>query len=367
MAVNKLYDQEFVDTLPPLKPWNTPAVVYVAREATPGHSNMKQFLETAFARVPDRKKAEVYARLRSLDDKTFIAQVFELYVADFCGRYGEVDFDPVLADDKTPDVLWSINGHNLILDVATVFDEEAAAEEIQAVNQLLGYLHQVEHYFHVLLDYDHIDLHNLRPSAIRDRLIQFLDSQDPNKPDELELYYDGDGLTGRFSIVPRRDPTTRKPIAFAVMEPGRDIIPVPAIAKRIKSKVKKYKGHGPVVVALCKGGKHGLDWDDIATTLYGQTNISYDLRTKEPRIYIGPGGLVMPRGNLPPNNRSLVGVLYCNLMWDTDEPNLQVYFLVNPFSETQISLPIPTYPVVEEGQIKFRWSDDHHQETLGVH
>ncbi|PFN04197.1 hypothetical protein [Bacillus cereus] len=363
-----LYDEEFIHGLPePEISWKSPLVVYVAKEVNEQYKKFKIYLEEWFEKIDEEKKASYYSRLRSLDNKEFLAQIHEFFVYDFCEGLGKVDRDPELEGGKTPELLWDIHGQKALLDVVTLFDREDRGNSKAAIDDLLNYLRQIEHYFDVCVSYENIDIHTLKRKKIKKELIDYLDSLDyENINPEEELVIDDHGFVGAFVPVPRRKYQKKNP-SFAISGPAEWIEPNKSIEKRIKSKLSKYKWPGPLFVAICKSADFGVDWDEVAEILYGPPIIKFNPITKEHSEVIGEGGLVMPRGEGMPLNTSLTGVLYCELKWGSgDLPELKVRYLINPYAKYPISLPIPSYPVIDEKVIRFEWSNTSN-EDLGRH
>ncbi|OAH53857.1 hypothetical protein AWH48_11335 [Domibacillus aminovorans] len=359
-----LYDDEFISKLPePDKSWKSPLVVYVAKEVNEQYKKFKLYIEEWFQRIDEEKKASYYSRLRSLDDKEFLAQIHEFFVYDFCEGLGLVDLDPELEDGKTPELLWDIQGQKALLDVVTLFDPEERGKSKAAIDELLNYLSEIEHYYNICVWYENIDLHNLKRKNIKRALSDYLDGLDfENMKPEEELIMDDNGLVGTFIPVPRQD-QQKKNISFAILGPAEGNEPNKSIEKRIKSKLSKYKWSGPMFVAICKSADFGVDWDDVAEVLYGPPIIKYNPVTREHVEVIGQGGLVMPRGGNAPKNTSLSGVLYCELKWVSGSlPELNVRYLINPYAKYPISLPIPSYPVIDEKVIRFEWSNTSNED-----
>ncbi|MGO4107888.1 hypothetical protein [Paenibacillus sp. YAF4_2] len=354
-----LYDLDFIQNLPePEEGWKAPLVAYVAKSSTDKHASFKEFLEKCFNNIPDDQKPNYYSRLRSLDDKIFIAQANEFLVAEMCSMHGEVDFNPTLTNGQTPELLWTINESIGLLDVVTIFESEDTGQEGEEVDRLLNYLSDVEHFFDVGLWYQNIDRTSLKPSSIKKRLIQYLDNIDPDNIDpEEELIIEEDGFYGGFFISPKRDNTNKSKINFALLGPAQDVEPVKAIEKRIKSKLRKYKWDGPIFVAVCKAADFGVDWEEVAEVLYGPSVIHYNSKTREHEEVLGRGGLIMPKGSNPPLNSSLTGILHCEQNWNAELPTLTVKYLVNPFAKYPIQLPLPTYPNVENSLVRFEWKN----------
>lgn len=352
-----LYDDEFINGLPEHeKGWKSPLVVYIAKEVNERYKKFKIYIEEWFERIDEEKKASYYSRLRSMDDKEFIAQINELLVYDFCENLGEVDRDPELEDGKTPELLWDIQGQKALLDVVTLFDTEARGNSKKAIDDLLNYLSEIEHYYDVGVRYENIDLHNLKRKNIKRELIAYLDGLEFENIDPEEgLVMDDYGFVGLFVPVPRKN-KQKKNLSFAILGPAEEIEPNKSIEKRIKSKLSKYKWPGPIFVAICKIADFGVDCDDVAEILYGPTIIKFDPVKKEHIEVIEPGGFVMPRGEGAPKNTSLTGVLYCELKWESGGlPELKVRYFINPFAKYPIFLPIPSYPVIDKKVIRFEW------------
>ncbi|WP_315111432.1 hypothetical protein [Clostridium intestinale] len=357
-----LYDEEFINGLPnPEAGWKSPLVAYVAKEASEQHKRLKEYFESWYEELPPDKKASYFSRLRSLSDKEFLAQIFEFFVADFCKVLGNVEFNPTLEDGKTPELLWEIQGQSCLLDVVTSFDPKDKGETNRGINDLLNYLGSIEHYYNIGVEYKNIDIKNLKMRRIKKELIKYLDSLDYNgiSPED-KLIIDDFGFCGTF-IPALRVRKEKKPILFALMVSPKDVEPTKAIEKRIKSKLTKYKWNGPVFVAICKGADFGVDLDNVAEILYGQSVLIYNNVTKDYFETIDKGGFVMPRGSNPPNNTSLTGILYCEMKWGKGLPTLQVKYLMNPFAKYPIQLSIPSYPRVYAGRIIFEWINNDDQ------
>ncbi|MFC0525908.1 hypothetical protein ACFFGV_20230 [Pontibacillus salicampi] len=352
-----LYDKEFIESLPNLDGnWKAPYVVYVANGVTEKHKSMKAFIEDFYDSIPEDRKLDYYRRLRSQNDKEFLAQINEFLVAKFCSENGEIEFNPKLENGLTPELLWEINGQKVLLDVVTLFESEDIGKEQETIDHLLNYLSDVEHFFDVGIWYEIVDQKNYKPSGIKRKLIKYLDALDPTDVDpEEELVINSDGISGGFFISPKGNIETKSKIDFALLGPPRKIEPLKAIERRINSKLKKYKWEGPIIVAICKAADNGADWEEVAEVLYGPTIVRYDKKEGEYSECLGSGGILMPRGDSPPLNTSLTGILYCEQNWNEELPTLKIKYLINPFAKHQINLKIPSYPTVENERIKFDW------------
>lgn len=119
-------------------------------------------------------------------------------------------------------------------------------------------------------------------------------------------------------------------------------------------------------VAICKQADFGVEWEDVASILYGQFKVMYNPDIKKAINKLDETGLVMSKGKIPPNNTSLTGILHCELIWTEGLPKLIVKYLMNPFAKYPVFLKIPSYPRVEEGKILFEWSNNPNQ-NIGHH
>ena len=55
-----LYDDGFIDALPKIKPgWKNPLILYVIRELTEEHRDLKALIEKWYARISDEKKLNI--------------------------------------------------------------------------------------------------------------------------------------------------------------------------------------------------------------------------------------------------------------------------------------------------------------------
>lgn len=365
-----IYDEHFVQCLPSVKAWGSPLVASIARGETAPYQKTKALIAEYYCSLPEScSKMDVYQRLRSCNDRVLIPQLYEVLVWDFCRKFGKVNLHPILPDGGTPDMIWIIDGNEVLLDVVTVFGDKGDQRETDAVNKLLRYLgEQVEHHFNVFLEYEEIDESALKPSVLREKLVEFLDTLDPDMTSEAEVEVSLPGFKGRYIAGPRKDPYERRPLAFGVMERVRWVEPARSVRGRIREKIRKYGDAGrALLVAVCpKPGSYGTDWDDVASVLYGPIQYVIDTSTHTCLPTLESGGLVIPHGRAKPQNTSLTGVLHCKLSRDEEKFGLNAVYLVNPFAFHQLDLPLPTYPVLEEGKAHFRWSSAP-EVDLGLH
>lgn len=182
-----LYDEDFINGLPnPEEAWKSPLVVYVVKEVSEQHKQLKRYIEKWYEVIEEVKKSSYYSRLRSLDDKIFIAQIFEFFVADFCKSFGEVEFDPTLENGKTPELLWKYQDKECLLDVVTLFDKKDKYDSNRAINDLLNHLGDINHFYNIGVKYDNINIRELKKSKIKRKLIEYLDNLEYEniEPDE---------------------------------------------------------------------------------------------------------------------------------------------------------------------------------------
>jgi hypothetical protein len=333
-------------------------VAHFARGDRPPYSSARTLIEEYYRALPEGERNDVAQRLRSLDDDVFVAQLYEVYVSRFCAGMGEVFLHQALPDGKKPDIIWAVGGTRVVMDVVTMLGDKSSKVERRTIDDLLNYLGQIEHHFYVWVDYDEVDESCLQPSQVRSRLVAFLDRLDPAMTDEAEETVVLPGFKATFAAIPRQNPEERQPIAFGVEEPARWIQPAKSVRGSVRKKTKKYgSATAPLLVAVCRGpSADGVDWDDVATVLYGPVLYTPNVAAGSLHARLGPGGLVMPHGRPGPLNRSLTGVLHCAPLRKGDEFGLQVRYLMNPYAERKLELPLPTYPTEDEGKYRFRWS-----------
>ncbi|WP_214885516.1 MULTISPECIES: hypothetical protein [unclassified Exiguobacterium] len=350
-----LYNDEFVSSLTEAEEfWKSPIVVCVAKEKNEKCKQLKNYIEKWFEKIDEDKKKSYSSRLKSLDDKVFLAQVSEFFVYEYCDRLGEIDLDPELKDGKTPELLWDIKGQKALLDVVTLFDNEKREKSNQAIDRLLNYLGKIEHYYNIIVYYENIDEHNIKPKKIKDTLIGYLDGLDlKNVEEQEELIIHDFGFVGGFIPIPKMKFIKDK-IYFSLLGPIEEIEANNSIEKRIKSKLSKYKWGGPLFVAICNSASFGVDWEDVAEVLYGPSNLRYNSSTGEYELVRVEGGILLPRGRSEPKNTSLTGVLFCELKWKAEgELEFKVGHFLNPFAKYPITLPVCSYITIEKDKIVF--------------
>ena len=201
-----LYDEGFINSLPyPEMGWKSPIVVYIAKEVSTPHAELKKYIESWYQKIPEIKKPSYYSRLRSSDDKEFCAQIFEFLVSDFCATYGEVNLDPILADGKTPELLWEIEGEKGLLDVVTLFEDKEKEDQQKGIDSLLNYLSSIEHYYTISISYEYVNLRELKYKAIKNQLLAYLDALDyENISIEEQLVIDDYGICANFTPFARK-------------------------------------------------------------------------------------------------------------------------------------------------------------------
>ncbi|WP_215112416.1 MULTISPECIES: hypothetical protein [unclassified Exiguobacterium] len=356
-----LYDDKFISSLPEAEEaWKSPIVVYVAKEKNEHCKQLKVFIERWFEKIEEEKKNSYSSRLKSLDDKVFLAQVSEFFVYDFCDELGKIHRDPKLENGKTPELLWDIKNQEGLLDVVTLFDNREREKSNNAIDHLLNYLGELEHYYNFSVWYEDIDWKTLQPKKIKKRLIRHLDCLDfHNIEDDEELMINDFGFVGSFTPIRKANYQKEKVRFFSLLGPGEEIKPNTSIESRIKSKLKKYKWDGPLFVAICKSASFGVDWEDVAEVLYGPSLIRYNSKTENYETVLGEGGILMPKERSEPKNTSLTGVLFCELEWRGGGiPVFKVGYFINPFAKYPITLPVCTYPTIEKDKVVFDWKQN---------
>lgn len=366
---NMLYDEDFIRNLPQANGrWKTPLVVHVASENKVQYSNIRTLILKWYDRVRDDRKADYASRLRSLNDKEFMSQMMEFCVAELCECFGEVEFDPVLDDGRTPDLLWKIGDTRVLIDVVTLFESREDGADQQALEELISYLEKTSHYFDFMLFYDFIDRKAMKPKTVKQELMRYFDSLDPCFVGVDECcYVETDGFAG--TLFPRSKGVKSQVSRLGLMGPAMTVEPLKAIRERIREKLKKYGNwEGPVVVAVCKGTDFGVDWDDVASVLYGAINVQMNRSSGECQEFLGEGGLVMPYKGHAPNNRTLSGVLHCALGWSSDHLQINGLFLENPHAKHPLDIGLPTYHpvIIRDRFVRFQWINNKGVE-LGHH
>lgn len=137
VAAMELFDRDFIDSLPPLGVYYIPSVVMACRHLHTFRKRLKDW----FSHAEDKDKADLKARLRSLDDTKHLGARYELAVFEYCRHRGlkprrNPDFNGL-----TPDYLIELpNGQPCVLEVATVFKQSDNAYGEDQIHELLDRL-----------------------------------------------------------------------------------------------------------------------------------------------------------------------------------------------------------------------------------
>lgn len=355
--MENLYDDEFIKSLPTVDgKWKAPLISYIVSGKSEYNNNLRKLILEWYEKIPDNKKLDSYRRLRSTDDTELRAKINEFLVAEFCSNLGEIEFDPTIEEDKTPDILWRINKNLALIDVVTLSDEKNTKEEQHDIDNLLNYLKSVQNdKYDVIVEYENIN-RNLKKKEIKNIIERYLEQICKEEIKIYTLPINRDDFNGIITFIPRKSTDTRN-LEFGVSSPARCIVPLNSIRKRIKQKLSKYKWNGPVFVAICSNSSFGCDCYDVAEVLYGKETVSYNFETGETFLTIDGSGILMPDSKGKILNTSLTGVLHCEYVSVDNTPKLKVKYLMNPFAKFKVDINIPTYPVLEGNKISFVWSN----------
>jgi hypothetical protein len=167
--------------------YTTPIIARLALE--PRFLSERNKIEKWFEALPGGVRPDIQKRLRSESSHQHYGAYYELVLNAFFKELGySVDIHPEL-DEGEPDLL--IKGNSLekpvVIEVATVFDDPVWQKKQRKLDQILGQLAGIQHYFlvHVSVQSDNIP-ENVDYRALKQFVIQWLDSFDRKTTHEVQ-------------------------------------------------------------------------------------------------------------------------------------------------------------------------------------
>ena len=323
-----------------------PHALFLNRVADDAFERVRDLVEAWLDHVPSEgnTRAELAVRLRSSDNRAFLAAFWELYLHEsfFRLRCAIEGHPPIPGSSRSPD--WLVepqSGRSFFLEATAAAPRDA--DDDPRTNELLDAINRPR-----VTDF-RLGVEVLRrsvatPSAKRilKVLNPWLESLDP---DDVWTDYERGGFSRlpikhcqdggwelTFRAIPRRRPTTSpiRPLGLVGPGPVRVVDPVGPVLRALKEKATRYgELDRPYVIALsCVGTT--VDSLGIQDALFGGPRMTLHLDRDE--LEEGPrtGGFWIDRGR-PRNTRvSAVVVVHRLLPWTV--ATAQPYVFHNPWA-----------------------------------
>ncbi len=331
-----LYDESFINQLPPIMPFENPWLVGICRFEK--NKELLQLLEKWFSNLPREHRTRFRNRLRSLKDSEFVSAFYELVAHQYCLEEGwQVEYEPKQQSGKSPDFLVTTKtGYKFILEVATIFDSADIKNTNDKKEEVTLAITNIDTPFKLHLEYKILPDKNIVPKEVAKMIQQWLDSLDKSdikKKNKMEFGYKGMSLMVEATI------DSLKPkigCVVSYMDPGGA---VPDYSDRIKSvlddKSKKYsskKTKLPLVVMVGDGvGRIRLSEITIDRTLFGRDIITFGNENNPTQWHKDRSGHFTPSNNKSlgwlGRRTGLSAVLYCSLQ---EKTSFQMQVFHNP-------------------------------------
>lgn len=350
MKQNKyeLFPQDFIKALPAVKEVNNPLIVGLLRYNNSKAVKLRQQVEKWFKNVSPEEKVELGARLRSKDDRQHLPAFYELMLHQFFLEEGYKIIKHPLLGDKRPDYLISSEKGKPVffLEIVTVFQDEKRTKLERALDLLYEEISKIKHYFFVSVDVDIPPPSNVSYKKLKQALISWLDSFDPNIKEQGHTFtHNLNGCDIEFELIPKKVPTKDSILGMYSCLEYHGTGDCKQIRNQIQSKIQKYKEIKnkklPFVIAVCSGGTWMIRESNLITELFGRERFVFNLRDskKEAKIKRDFYGLLTPKPGLKEvRNTRLSAVLYCERSFDNkDRTVYNMKVIHNPYASQPLS------------------------------
>ena len=367
----QLYDQNFVDKLPPAKPWGHPTLVAFCSDKR--FVLMRSMIEQWYQNLPTSVQPKLYKKLRSTDDKIFLPAFYELVAHQYCKEEGwDIDYEPVLPHNgRTPDfVVNTKSGYKFILEVTSLADSphyNTSETEMRDLNQRIS---EIKTAYTLEIMYNAMPVKAANAKVVTNDVAKWLSNNIQNT-EIISQTFESHG----FEVTITADPNGRKLTSGVLAMAGTAGANLPFYEKRIREALDiKRKRYSPVDTGLplvilyadiIGGIRGGQDVFDRA--LYGLNTMQFNTGNNSAsygRDNSGYFGVNSVAGKIVPNNPNLSALIYCsfgevNKVFSSVHINAQVFhnpYALIPFSDLPF-VKLPQFlPITNrDGQTQLRW------------
>ena len=372
MSIVKIFNKDFIDSLPDWDAFNNPSVVVLCGRDNAALNEFRSQIESWFQNIPESEQADMYSRLRSLNDEQHLSAFYELMLHQYCLEEGwQIEKHPLIKGKK-PDFFISINGkYKFILEVSTLLDDRDLRNKQDRYYQLLRKINGIRTKFKLSVAPKDWPFNSVDNDEITREIENWLATIRTKDNTLCELQIDEIGFKGTIEAVYSSD--TRGNTIRSFLLP--DLIGDPFVKKiknRISNKSKNYKalkGIGiPFVLALCSGSKWLFDEWPVENALYGRFRATWnpidpEAETKWERDH---SGLITPKPGLLGDTRykRFSSILFCEREYTRDEVLYGISMFHNPWADVEMPVEIFSkvrqFAVVERqsGKVRLDWLDD---------
>lgn len=373
MQYQKLFDEAFIKRLPPLDKFSNPMIVALCRRGE--LEAFRAQIERWFQNLPEDQKADMYSRLRSLDDhlSAFYELVFHQY---FLEEGWKVQKHPVVNGQK-PDFFIEMpsNHASFFLEVTTILGKEKLQRE--RFNTLLRKINAINTEFLVIVGLGKWLAEDVEYDSIVQRVESWLLTLEKKEKAHYTMELCDWGFNGSITAWFHLDVRPKSGCISGWSPPVRSADPAIKLVKAaISEKVKKYKfikNSGlPFVIAICSSGNFLLDSFAMESALYGHIVVSWDTNNPqaETKVLRDNSGLITPNPGLlgQPRNTRVSAVIFCTTRWNEGRMLYDMRVFHNPLAITklpsQVFAKMPQLTEIESDEpdyITLGWQNDNKQ------
>lgn len=328
---DKLFSEEFIASLPEMNRFDNPMVVKLCRDSMGANVKLKDAVERWYGKLSKEQQDDMRTRLQHQEDKVFLAAFFELVLKEHFEESGlEVDFEPELDDETTPDFRLKANGSEAYVEVRTIMEAEDEELNKKRKNAALIQIDKIATKYVLSVHFEKQPEATTKPTALRKVVEEWLNKISIPENESATETFEAGGYV--VEVIAYNKPVYGEGIGRIMFNGGPTGFlgrSLGLIHRGIKKKAAKYKdlqrGGKPYVIAICSTDMNVIledIWMMLATfgSLQGEVNDrgAFSLRGEKPK------------------NKGVSGILHCKLLNDRDNFGFQINYYENPFAETRI-------------------------------
>ena len=348
--LNVVFSEEFIKKLPGVDNFYNPSVVVLGKYNTSQSIKLREQVERWFCLLPDKCKADIKARLRSLNNKIHDSGFYELLFHQYFLEEGwKVEKDPVV-DGLTPDFsIITDNSLKFYAEVFGLYKTKDAEEKDKNFRVILRALNNIKSQFLLSFNLKTWFQEKIFIKKFTQDVKAWIDSLPLGKGVHFEKEFNSGGIRALVGAIWVGEAERSNNICTHGGPAGSIDVPVSKIKDLMYRKLKKYKFVKkiklPFVLVVSTDdlffAEKAVDW-----SLYGLDVISFpvDNPNKEAKFHKDNSGFITPNPGLygRPENKGLSAVILVKKNWNFGDVvyDMKVYhnpWALNPLPEDVFS------------------------------
>jgi hypothetical protein len=329
-----IFDQGFIDQLPPLGTYSIPAVVMLCRYLHPYRGRVERW----FKNLPPEAKADMRARLRRIEDRTHLPARDELELHEYLLQKGlQPSRNPSLSG-LTPDYSITLSNKQLAyVELATIFEAVDSSLGQQSVATFSDKLGTLELPYVLILQVNTWPANQLSYGKISRKVASLLQTASGQ---DLAIDLREHGLDG--FIRAKYSPESNQ---VAVCLNGPVICGLPSLGqmhKAIRTKSNKYKNlDAPFIVGICTTDVFPFNQQSLENVLFGTEMVQVDFATGEQTPVRRRDGLIAPKSaDNDALNTRISAVLLCECERQDNDLIKTRKLVHNPWAKHPLSIDV---------------------------